>query len=100
MIHWLETHLSPCLFKSTLGVDCPGCGMQRALISLLKGNFSESLQYHPALIPFLITLLLVIIQIKLQHPKGAKYIMVMFIITSAITVINFSVKQYLFLSQN
>lgn len=98
MIHWLETHLSPCFFKSTIGIDCPGCGMQRAFIALLKGDISQSFNHHPALIPFLVTLLVLLVQLKLQHPKGAKLIVILFIITSIITVVNYSIKQYLFFS--
>lgn len=67
--------------------------MQRALISLLKGDLTESFFYHPALIPFLITVLLLIGQIILKRENGGKYVMWSFIITSAITLIQFIVKQ-------
>ncbi len=98
MIEWLQNHLTPCFFKSTFGFDCPGCGMQRAFISLLKGNLSESLHYHPALIPFLITLSVLLVQLKLKHPKGGTLVMWLFIITTAITFIQYGVKQYLMFS--
>ena len=93
MIHWLEQHLFTCVFKSHFGLECPGCGMQRALISLLKGNLLESFRYHPALIPFIITVILLIAQIILKRENGGKYVMWSFIATSAITLIQFIVKQ-------
>jgi hypothetical protein len=96
MIRWLENHLSPCFFKSNLGIECPGCGMQRAFIALLKGDLYQSLCYQPALIPFIITLLALVIQIKLKHPKGGLTVMWLFIGTSAITVIQYIVKQIVF----
>jgi hypothetical protein len=98
MIQWLENHLSPCFFKSTIGIDCPGCGMQRAFIALLKGNLLQSLEYHPALIPFLITLIVFLLQLKFQHPKGAKLIVSFFIFIFIITLVNYTVKQYHFFS--
>lgn len=93
MVDWLEHHLFPCFFKSHFGMDCPGCGMQRGLIALLKGNITESIQYHAALIPFLLTLFLLIIQLKLKNVNGGKWVMWAFIITTAITMVQFIIRQ-------
>ena len=32
----------PCLFKSTFGFNCPGCGLTTAFISLLKLDFKNA----------------------------------------------------------
>ena len=93
MINWLEHHLFSCFFKSTFGIECPGCGMQRSLIALLKGNIFESLQYHAALIPFIITLILLVVQLKIKHVNGGKWVMWGFIATTVITVIQFTIRQ-------
>jgi hypothetical protein len=95
MIDWLEHHLFPCFFKSHFGMECPGCGMQRSLIALLKGNFHESLQYHLALIPFIITIILLLIQLRIKHVNGGKLVMWAFIVTTSITIIQFVVRQIL-----
>lgn len=44
---------SSCLIYSTTGFPCPGCGGTRAFLSLIHGDFLESLKYHPLLIPAL-----------------------------------------------
>lgn len=93
MIDWLEHHLSPCFFKSHFNMECPGCGMQRSLIALLKGNLLESLHYHVALIPFIITIILLIVQLILKHEKGGKWVMWAFIVTTSITIIQYIIKQ-------
>lgn len=93
MIDWLEQHLSPCFFKSHFNMECPGCGMQRSLIALLKGDVLESLHYHVALIPFIITISLLIAQLIIKHEKGGKWVMWAFIITTGITVVQFIIKQ-------
>ena len=67
--------------------------MQRSLISLLKGNVIESVQYHAALIPFIITILLLITQLCIKHKNGGKWVMWSFIVTTTITVIQFVIKQ-------
>jgi hypothetical protein len=100
MIDWLEKHLTPCFLKSHFGFDCPGCGMQRAFIALLKGDLATSLSYHPALIPFILTFAVLIVNLKLKHPKGGFVVMWLFIITTAITLINYAVKQYAFLQSH
>lgn len=94
MLEWLQNNAPGCFFKSTLGIDCPGCGMTRAFFSLLKGNLMESLAYNPGLIPFLITLATLFIQLKIKHPKGGIVVMWMFIITTIITMINYTIKEY------
>lgn len=45
-----------CPFRLMTGVDCPGCGMTRALMALLDGNLPLSIQFHPFLIPTLFLL--------------------------------------------
>ncbi len=74
-------------------MECPGCGMQRSLIALLKGNIMESLHYHVALIPFMITIAILIVQLIIKHEKGGKYVMWAFIVTTIITVIQFIIRQ-------
>ena len=37
----------PCLFKHFLKVECIGCGMSRAVWSVLRLNFKAAFSYHP-----------------------------------------------------
>ncbi|WPX10095.1 DUF2752 domain-containing protein [Anaerocellum danielii] len=36
-----------CLLKTLWGIPCPGCGMTRALLAVLKGNLLAAFYYHP-----------------------------------------------------
>lgn len=36
-----------CPIRLITGISCGGCGMTRALICMLCGNFRDALQYHP-----------------------------------------------------
>lgn len=47
-----RNHQTFCLFKSITGIPCPGCGMGRATLSLLKGNIPLSFSYNILCIPF------------------------------------------------
>jgi hypothetical protein len=42
-----EQHLLPCPFKFLTGCDCPTCGTQRSILSLLKGDFLKSWEFNP-----------------------------------------------------
>ena len=49
-----------CIFKSLTGYDCPGCGSQRAIHSLLHGDIAAAFGYNAMLvcsIPYLILLI-------------------------------------------
>ncbi|MBP9792591.1 MAG: DUF2752 domain-containing protein [Flavobacterium sp.] len=45
----MEDYLLPCLSKQFLGIDCLGCGIQRALILLIQGKFEEAFYMYPAI---------------------------------------------------
>lgn len=45
----LEKFMLPCLFKTLFGVECLGCGFQRALFLLFQGDFSAAFHMYPAL---------------------------------------------------
>lgn len=95
LIHWLEDHLLACPYKSLLGVDCPGCGFQRAFVELLKGNFMDSLFLYPALLPILFLLVYVILHLKFKFKNGAAVVKYTFIICAGIVTINYFSKLFL-----
>lgn len=49
-----------CIIKYFLKIPCPTCGVTRALVSILKLDFSASVNYHPLAVPLVISVLLAI----------------------------------------
>lgn len=39
----------PCFTKKIFGIDCPGCGTQRALVMVFKGEFMNAFHMFPAI---------------------------------------------------
>ncbi|MFO0355522.1 MAG: DUF2752 domain-containing protein [Sphingobacteriaceae bacterium] len=92
MIEWLEAHMAPCVFVKYFHIECPGCGTQRAFVALLKGEVWQSIKLYPALIPFLMTLLLLVSQLLFKFRSGAFYVMYAFIVSAAIMMISYVIK--------
>ncbi len=91
-LDWLEHHLLPCPTKFFFGVECPGCGMQRAIIELLRGNLVESIKLYPPLIPMLLMLVVLIINLKVNSAVWQKVLKYFFIANVAIILINYIFK--------
>jgi hypothetical protein len=41
------TGVTLCPTAGLLGIPCPGCGLGRATLAALGGNFAEAMSYHP-----------------------------------------------------
>ncbi|MEX0289867.1 MAG: DUF2752 domain-containing protein, partial [Flavobacteriaceae bacterium] len=50
----IEDYMLPCMSKQLFGMDCPGCGLQRSVVFLLKGDFIEAFKMYPAIYPMLL----------------------------------------------
>ena len=45
----IEDFMIPCINKTLFGVDCFGCGTQRAFLLILNGKFLEAFYMFPAI---------------------------------------------------
>ncbi|HNQ68586.1 MAG TPA: DUF2752 domain-containing protein [Bacteroidales bacterium] len=92
MIEWWKNHMIPCPVHHLTGYECPGCGMQRAIIELLKGNLWESILYYPALIPLIIMFIVLILHLKFDIKNGAKILKFVFILNAIIVSLSYILK--------
>ena len=92
LIQWLENHLQPCIYKQSLGIECMGCGFQRALIALLKGNIWESLMLYPGLIPMIVLFGILVLHLIFHLKKGATLLKYLFIGNICIIFISYIIK--------
>ncbi|MDD2636606.1 MAG: DUF2752 domain-containing protein [Bacteroidales bacterium] len=89
MIIDIERYMLPCPVKQVTGLPCPGCGMQRAIIELVKGNIIDSIISYPALIPLIIMFCFLILHLKFEFKYGATILKYFFIINAIIISINY-----------
>jgi hypothetical protein len=95
IVSWFESHMQPCPYKQQLGVDCPGCGMQRSILELLKGNIVDSFLAYPAMFPLIFLVIFLFLHLKFKFTNGANIIKYLFIFVVIIVVINFVVKLFI-----
>ncbi|AIY13561.1 DUF2752 domain-containing protein [Cellulophaga baltica] len=50
----LDEYMLPCFSKKILGVDCPGCGIQRSVALILHGEFGAAFKMYPAIYTLLL----------------------------------------------
>jgi hypothetical protein len=88
----IEQHLFSCSVKQLFGLDCPGCGMQRAFVALLRGDLLASLRFNASLIPFLFTVFYTTAHLVFGFRNGARWTVFLFSTTVLIMLLNFLIK--------
>lgn len=95
IVTFLENHMLSCSFKKFFGVECLGCGIQRAIIYLLKGEILQSFYTYPALIPLIFMFIFLFLHIIFDFKKGAVVLKFMFICNSVLILIQYILKHLL-----
>lgn len=47
LLSWLGLEIFPCAFKKVTGLPCPGCGMTRSCLAMVRGEWGEMWHWHP-----------------------------------------------------
>ncbi len=77
----LENYMLPCFTKKILGFDCPGCGLQRSALFLIKGDFKAAFEIYPAIFPMLLLFGFLIIS-KFATVKNSNQITIALMVTT------------------
>ena len=81
-----------CPFKELTGYECPGCGIQRSFVALLKGDFIEAAIIFPAIFPLVFMVLFLPIHIRFNFHFGAHILKSTYILVASLMVGNFLLK--------
>jgi len=92
IISWLEAHQLPCIFKAMTHFDCPGCGMQRSIILLIRGDLAGSFLIYPPLIPVLLLFVLLTAHVIFNIKKGAFILKFAYIFCTGIILVSYIYK--------
>lgn len=91
LISFLEENLLSCPWKSN-GIECMGCGMQRSIIHLLKGEFIEAFYMYPPIYTIILMFSFLILHLKFQFKIGHKILLGLFVLNIIITFTNYLLK--------
>lgn len=91
-LEWLQSHLLTCWFKKIFHVDCPGCGFQRSLIELMKGDLKDSFHLYPATFPILFILAFTVLNFRFKFRFGTKLLNYSYLFTTALILVSYGIK--------
>ncbi len=87
-----EDIMLPCMNKQLFGIDCPGCGTQRAVSLLLQGDFSAAFTMFPAIYTTIALFLLLGLHIVDKRRSYQKILIAVAIINAVIMIISYIYK--------
>ncbi|PIB30024.1 hypothetical protein BFP77_05235 [Maribacter sp. 4U21] len=88
----IENYMLPCFTKKLFGFDCPGCGIQRSLLHLARGEFGAAFEMYPAIYPMLL-LFIFLAADKFFNFKNSNTISLVLMVTTVGTLlINYILK--------
>ncbi|SHJ86600.1 Protein of unknown function [Arenibacter nanhaiticus] len=88
----LDSYMLPCINKKYLGIECPGCGIQRAVSLLLEGDFLAAFHMYPAIYTILILLGFVGINLFISIKNSLKIKIFLLYLNAAIIFISYIIK--------
>jgi len=88
----IDDYMLPCLNKKLFGVDCLGCGIQRALSLLIHGEFIAAFKMYPALYTLLIFAVFIIINFFYKIKYAQKIISILAVTNILIIVVSYVLK--------
>jgi len=92
LISFLEKNMLSCQWKEEFNVECSGCGMQRSIIHILKGEFIEAFYLYPAIYTLIAMFALLVLHLKFNFKKGSSILLYLFIVNVIIIFTNFILK--------
>lgn len=93
-VEGLNDYMLPCLWKKTFNVECMGCGMQRSIALILKGDFISAFFMYPAIYTLIAMFSFLLLHLKFQFKHGHRIILGLFVLNISIIVINFLIKHF------
>jgi len=82
----------PCLYKKIAGFDCPGCGLQRSILFLLKGDLQSSLQMYWATIPILLMFAYCGLHLMYHFKNGTRNLVFLFVFNAVLIICHYIYK--------
>ena len=88
-----EDFMLPCMNKSLFGIECFGCGTQRALLLVFKGEFVQAFYTFPAIYTTILFFIIIGLHFLDKSRDYHKLIIFLAILNAIIMIISYFYKQ-------
>ncbi|MBO6880800.1 DUF2752 domain-containing protein [Winogradskyella sp.] len=95
LIKGIEDYMLPCLNKKLFGFECMGCGLQRSLALLIKGEFISAFYMYPAIYTLIALIGFIVLNSFKNFKNGNKIITILAILNVVIIIVSYLLKLYL-----
>lgn len=91
----LEDYMIPCVNKTIFGVECLGCGMQRATALFFTGHFTAAFKIYPAIYTLISLGAFLVFDffIKIKYSETIK--IVLMVSSISLIIVNYVLKNFL-----
>ncbi len=92
LLRFPEDYMLPCLSKQLFDLECFGCGLQRSVYLLFKGEFIAAFKMYPAIYPLIVLFFFIGVNMFFKFKKSTKIINILAIVTIATIIISYLIK--------
>ncbi|MEG0927109.1 MULTISPECIES: DUF2752 domain-containing protein [Chryseobacterium] len=90
----IEDFMLTCPSKKFLGVECLGCGAQRAIVLVFEGKFSEAFHMYPAVYTLLLFFLTLGLSFIDKKRKYTHVLLGLIVINLIIAIVSYIYKHF------
>lgn len=94
----LEDYMLECTNKKIFGVECMGCGIQRATALLFQGEFVAAFKMYPAIYSLILLAGLVIVNLFVKFKYDYQIKIGLLIFNVAVIVVSYIIKMSPYIS--
>jgi len=88
----IQDFMLPCFSKQLFGLDCPGCGLQRSLLFLVKGEFKDAFEIYPAIYAIMALVTFILFDLTMKFKYGYAIKIALSIFTIAAILVSYIIK--------
>jgi hypothetical protein len=92
VLEGIEDFLLTCTNKQIFGVECLGCGTQRAAVLLFRGEFIAAFKMYPAIYTLILLLLFILFNLFVKFKYAYKIKIGLLFLNVAIIIASYIIK--------
>lgn len=91
-LNGIENYMIPCVNKAIFGVECLGCGMQRAIVYLFSGQFAAAFKVYPAIYTIVILLTVILVNFFVKFKFDYQIKIGLIVLNAFVMIVSYFIK--------